>query len=101
MANRPRKSPQAELDLTTIWDFIANDSIKAADALLERIDEAFDMLAQMPRAGRARNDLALNLRSFPVGSYVVYYEATRRGVRIARVLHGARDAQTMFPTEMI
>ena len=91
MANRPRKSPQAELDLTTIWDFIANDSIKAADALLERIDEAFDMLAQMPRAGRARNDLALNLRSFPVGSYVVYYVPVSDGIEVIRVMSGWRD----------
>jgi toxin ParE1/3/4 len=91
MANRPRKSPQAELDLTTIWDFIANDSIKAADALLERIDEAFDMLAQMPRAGRARNDLALNLRSFPVGSCVVYYVPVSDGIEVIRVMSGWRD----------
>ncbi len=91
MANRPRKSPQAELDLTTIWNFIANDGIKAADALLERIDEAFDMLAQMPRAGRARNDLALNLRSFPVGSYVVYYVPVSDGIEVIRVMSGWRD----------
>ncbi len=45
MANRPRKSPQAEVDLNSIWDYIAADNVKAADALLVRIEELFDMLA--------------------------------------------------------
>jgi toxin ParE1/3/4 len=56
MANRPRKSPQAEVDLNSIWDYIAADNVKAADALLVRIEELFDMLAQTPLAGRARNE---------------------------------------------
>jgi toxin ParE1/3/4 len=58
MVNRARKSPQAEVDLTSIWDYIADDSVKAADALLNRIEDTFDMLAQTPLAGRARNELA-------------------------------------------
>ena len=72
MANRPFKSPQAEIDVTSIWDFIAADSVKAADALLARIEAAFDMLADTQFAGRARSDLAPNLRSFPVGNYIVF-----------------------------
>jgi toxin ParE1/3/4 len=44
VANEPRKSPQAEIDLTSIWDFIADDSVKAADALIDRIEQAFDMM---------------------------------------------------------
>jgi hypothetical protein len=53
MANRPRKSPQTEIDLVSIWNFIATDSLKAADALLERIEEAFDMFGANA-AGRSR-----------------------------------------------
>ncbi|MGA2288216.1 type II toxin-antitoxin system RelE/ParE family toxin [Bradyrhizobium sp.] len=91
MANRPRKSPQAEVDLSTIWRFIANDSVKAADALLDRVEEAFEMLAQMPLAGRARNDLALNLRSFPVGNYIIFYEPVPDGIEVVRGMSGWRD----------
>ena len=29
MANRPRKTPQAEIDVTSIWTYIADDRIKA------------------------------------------------------------------------
>jgi toxin ParE1/3/4 len=42
MANRPRKSPQAEIDVTSIWRFIADDNVKAADTMLDRIEQAFD-----------------------------------------------------------
>jgi toxin ParE1/3/4 len=91
MANRPRKSPQAEIDLTSIWDFIADDSMKAADALLDRIEAAFDMLAERPLAGRARDDLASNLRSFPVGSYIIFYIPVSDGIEVVRVINGRRD----------
>jgi toxin ParE1/3/4 len=91
MANRPRKSPQAEIDLISIWDFIASDSLKAADALLERIEEAFDMLAQTSLAGRARNDLAAKLRSFPVGSYVIFYVPVPDGIEVVRVMSSRQD----------
>lgn len=91
MANRPRKSPQAEFDLTLIWDFIAHDNIRAADALLVRIEAAFDMLAANPSAGRARDDLAPKIRSFPVGNYIVFYLPLSDGIEVVRVLHGRQD----------
>jgi toxin ParE1/3/4 len=91
MANRPRKSPQAEFDLTLIWDFIAHDNIRAADALLVRVEAAFDMLAANPLAGRARDDLAPKIRSFPVGNYIVFYLPLSDGIEVVRVLHGRQD----------
>jgi toxin ParE1/3/4 len=91
MANRPLKSPQAERDVTSIWDFIAADSTKAADALLARIEAAFDMLADTPFAGRARGDLAPNLRSFPVGNYIIFYVPISDGIDVIRVMHGRQD----------
>jgi toxin ParE1/3/4 len=38
-----------------------------------------------------RYDLASNLRSFPVGSYVVFYIPLPDGVEIVRVMHGHQD----------
>ncbi len=91
MANRPRKNPQAEIDLTAIWDFIADDNMRAADALLDRIEAAFDMLAEHPLAGRARADLASNLRSFPVASYMIFYIPVSDGIEVVRVMNGRQD----------
>lgn len=93
MANRARKSPRAEIDLTSIWDFIAEDNVKAADALLVRIEAAFDMLVENPLAGRAREDLALTLRSFPMGSYIIFYIPVSNGIEVVRVLHGRQDIE--------
>ena len=91
MTNRPRKSPQAEIDVTSIWHFIADDNVRAADALIDRIDAAFDMLAEAPLAGRARDDLRSNLRSFAVRSYVIFYVPVSDGIEVVRVMHGRQD----------
>ncbi|MBR0755108.1 type II toxin-antitoxin system RelE/ParE family toxin [Bradyrhizobium jicamae] len=91
MASKRRKSPQAEIDVTEIWQYIAEDSVRAADAIIDRIDAAFDMLADSPLVGRARQDLARNLRSFAVGNYVIFYVPVRDGIEVVRVMHGRRD----------
>jgi plasmid stabilization system protein ParE len=39
---------------------------------LRRIDEKLDLYLQHPGMGRARDELADGLRSFPVGNYVVF-----------------------------
>jgi toxin ParE1/3/4 len=91
VTNRPRKTPQAELDVTAIWAYIAADSINAADALINRIDRAFDMLAETPYAGRARHELARELRSFPIGNYIIFYIPLPDGVEVVRVMSGRQD----------
>ena len=91
MATRPRKTPQAERDIAAIWNYIADNNSRAADTLIDRIDSTFEMLAQNPMAGRARNDLAFNLRRFPVGSYIIFYLPLSDGVEVVRVMNGRQD----------
>ncbi|WP_244443170.1 type II toxin-antitoxin system RelE/ParE family toxin [Bradyrhizobium sp. Ai1a-2] len=45
----------------------------------------------MPRAGRAREDLAPKLRSFPVGNYLIFYVPVPDGIEVVRVMHARRD----------
>ncbi|WP_025032820.1 type II toxin-antitoxin system RelE/ParE family toxin [Bradyrhizobium sp. DOA9] len=91
MARRPLKSPQTEIDLTAIWDYIAADNPRAADALLDHIDATFNMLAETPFAGRERRELRAGLRSFPVGNYLIFYVPTPDGIDVVRVMHGRQD----------
>ena len=50
------------------------------------------MLAGMPDTGRVRQDVAHGVRSFPIGSYIIYYRRAPRGkIQILRVIHGRRD----------
>ena len=83
--------PEADHDLDSIWSFIAANNPAAADAMINRLTEAFDMLLAMPLAGRGRPEFGKDLRSFPVGSYIIFYKATALGIEIARVMSGRQD----------
>lgn len=87
---------QAEQDLDEIWLTIAEDSLDPADRMIDRLTDSFILLAGQPLMGRERPELAPNLRSFPVDSYVIFYRPTTDGISIARVLHGSRDFNALF-----
>jgi toxin ParE1/3/4 len=54
------------------------------------------MLARHPHIGRRRDDLRPNLRSFPVGDYVIFYQTEGSDVLILHVLHGRRDIAALL-----
>jgi toxin ParE1/3/4 len=89
------KTVRAEQDLDEIWFYIAMDNVEAADNLLDNVDSSCQLLATEPRAGRLRPELAPELRSFPVGRYVVFYRPQDDGVDVVRVLHSARDIESI------
>lgn len=88
------KTPAARADLVEIWSFIANDDPDSADQFLDHIEEVLHRLSSNPGIGRRRESLGPNIRSLPVGNYVVYYQPmpdAESTIRLVRVLHGARD----------
>ncbi len=87
---------EAEADLVEIWVFIAQDSVEAADQFLERIYDTCQTLARSPDMGRHRSDLVRGVRSFPVGTYLIFYRKARVGIDVARVLSGFRDLPPLF-----
>jgi toxin ParE1/3/4 len=89
-------SPGADQDLIEIWQFVSLDSIEAADNLLDSFVEKFEIIAENPQVGRARPELARNLRSFPAGRYLIFYRPHPDEVKIVRVLHSARDIHAIF-----
>lgn len=94
-----RKRPRALFDLAEIWSYIAEDSVINADRLATRIDKAFTLLARRPGLGRPRPEIYPNLRSFVIHKYVVFYLPLTNGIDVIRVLHGARDIETVFEDE--
>ena len=80
------KTVRAEQDLAEIWFYIALDNVVAADNLLDDIDSSCQLLAMQPQAGRLRPELAPELRSFPAGRYVVFYQPQDDGIGVVRVL---------------
>lgn len=93
---RVTRRPEARADLAEIWDYIAQDNPKRATAFLREIEALFETLATQPTMGRERPELADELRSFPIGRYVVYYLPWPDRVDIVRVLHAARDVTRLI-----
>ena len=87
---------QAELDLLEIWQYIADDSPAAADRTIDRIESTCRDLQDQPHVGRQRPELMAELRSVPVGNYLLLYRVEHQAVQIIRVLHGARDLDTLL-----
>ncbi len=76
--------------------YIARDNAPASNEFLDAMNETFELLAASPFMGRARPELAPNLRSFPVGNYVIFYRPLRDGIEVVRVLSAARDTPSLF-----
>jgi toxin ParE1/3/4 len=85
-----RHTNAARRDLRGIWTFITSDNPSAADRQLHRIAESIGHLSNTPQMGRARDDLAPKLRSFPVGRYLVFFDFDATTLRIVRVIDSAR-----------
>jgi len=93
---RRRIRPDAREDLDQIWSFVAVNNPKAADAMIDRLTEAFDMLLTMPLAARARPEFGENLRSFVIGNHVIFYEASLKGLTsFASCTAGEISSQTI------
>ena len=82
----------AERDVLGIWLYIARDSLAAADRLVDRLTEAYQLLADNPGMGEKMERHRPGLRAWPVGNYVIYFQSVPDGIEVYRVLHGARDA---------
>lgn len=93
-------TPFAQEDLGDIWDYASESSVERADRLLDLIYEKCQRLAEYPEMGRARHELLVNLRSFTVKNYVIFYQPITDGIEVLRVLHGALDIDRVFD-EMI
>ena len=67
-------TPRAKQDVNDIWDYIANDNIKAADRVLEALEQAMFKLAKSPGIGHWREErMDKRHRFFPVYSYLIVY----------------------------
>ena len=91
-------SSEALSDLQEIWVYIARDQVAAADKLEEDIYKACEMLAENPRLGHKRPELTDEPVLFwPLRrQYLVIYQRETQPLKIVRILHGSRDAESML-----
>jgi plasmid stabilization system protein ParE len=61
-----------------------------------RFVDAFRLLSNQPALGHVREDLAGPvIRFWPVGAYLILYNAARTPIEILAVVHGARDVPSI------
>jgi toxin ParE1/3/4 len=91
-----RVAAAAEEDLKEIWAYVAQHNPEAASKLIREITSKFAILRDYPQMGQEQQKLLINLRSFTVKGYLIFYQPFDEGVEILRVLHGSRDIESIF-----
>ena len=89
-------SSAAEVDLTEIMEFIAEDSPRAALSILGEIRSALRRLAELPDIGHRRAGLPDDVRLWPVRSYLIAYRPSSDPILILRVMSGFRDVERLL-----
>lgn len=86
----------AESDLLEAWLYVAEDSVIAADRMLDQIEAEVIRLLDHPQMGRERRELSPGIRSWPTSTpYTLFYFPDEQGIIVTRVLHHARDIQAI------
>jgi plasmid stabilization system protein ParE len=88
--------PEAVADLDEVWDFIAADSIDAADRVVAEILEAVDAVVPFPDRGHRRADLTSRpIRFLVVREYLIAYAPEEEPLWVIAVIHGRRSPRVM------
>jgi toxin ParE1/3/4 len=88
-------SPKSLEDLDDIWDYVAKDSVLQANRLALRFREKLHHIANNSLIGHPRPELAHEVRSYPVGRYLIFYRPTLFGIELVRLIHSARDLRAL------
>jgi toxin ParE1/3/4 len=88
--------PEAEIDLTEIWDYIAADNIASADRVIGDIHETLELLVPLPHQGHKRPDLTSRpLRFKRVRDYLIVYAPDEKPLWVIAIIHGHRNPRVM------
>jgi toxin ParE1/3/4 len=93
---RIERTRESKRDYEGILDYIAADNPSAAEKLIRTFDSKLSDYAEQPRMGTLREEYGKDIRSFPVGNYIIYYRPIRDGIELIRVLHAHRDHRRIF-----
>lgn len=89
-------SAEARQDLRDIKNYIARNNPSAARRLIESIRKKCQLLTMFPNLGRSYDELASELRGFPVEKYIILYRTLEKDIEVVRVVSGYRNLETIF-----
>jgi toxin ParE1/3/4 len=78
-------------DLEKIVVQIAVDDPGAARRFRDRIVDRIDVLRNFPESAQPKPEFGSDIRTIPVGPYIVFVRVFLPKVTVLRILHGARD----------
>ena len=86
----------AEADLAEISEYVGARSPKAAARLLRQILALCHRICDNPLSYSACERVRPGLRRGLLRPYLVFFTVDQDGVRIERIVHGARDLSALF-----
>lgn len=89
-----RYLPVAQKDLTSIFDYIAQDSPRRALNFVDKLDDTITRLDRHPFLGRIPRHPRLRdygYRVLIIESYLVFYIIRDRVIEVHRIVHGSRN----------
>ena len=95
-------SPEAWDDMRAIVAYIATDNPDAAARFVPALEETYAQLEALPGMGSVRHFGRKDLQGVRIipdtgfESYLIFYTAAQRSVKVLRILHAARDFPTIF-----
>jgi toxin ParE1/3/4 len=94
---RYRLSRAAQADLREIRDYTKTTwgEVQAREYLSE-LRYGLQRLADDPLIGKAREEIAPGLRSFPLARHVAFYRVYPDGIEVVRILHASMDVERRF-----
>jgi toxin ParE1/3/4 len=90
-------SPEALGDREKIWDYyLRTAGPNTAEKILREIGKVIALIEDHPFAGRSRNEVRPELRSFATSPHVIFYRVVDGAPEIVRVLDGRQDIGETF-----
>lgn len=90
------RTPSAVRDLAAIADWIATDNLDGALQFYDEVDRVLSLIARYPFMGEDVEHLGIGLRRHSLGDYLLFYRYLNSQIELVRVLHGARDIESLF-----
>lgn len=96
-----RRTRQFKSELLEIYLYLAERNAKAAESVLDAVEQTVRAIARRPGAGRkwetSESRLA-GIRLYPVDpyrNYLIFYRLEKRKICFYRLLHAARDLERL------
>lgn len=96
-------TPRARRDQNEIVEHLAPESLDAALLFISKLHETYGVIGAQPRVGHLRADMrgdekrpirCLTVNGFP--NHLVFYQVAGEDIDVVRILHGARDIESVM-----